>query len=269
METVGKVYHAASNAVFGEEHQTSGEEPVSGQTGRGTATDPYDAGNAEEQAKETPQETTQQTTEDNKLGSTEQSSTLGNDPKDPKDTFQRSEARAEPDAPSDAVSGGLVGHPSSGANPTPKQQGADKPLDQPSEKQTSSIQDRKATTEDVQDPTSSGAASSSHTTGQDSSSGAKSTDTTHKEEQGTGEKYVKSSGFAAEGGDFDATNPGAGREADRLLGHHGEGHTTSGAGAGESHTSSANGDAGAHDKPKMMTKMKEKLHLGKHHDVKA
>ncbi|RKU44197.1 hypothetical protein DL546_001435 [Coniochaeta pulveracea] len=35
--------------------------------------------------------------------------------------------------------------------------------------------------------------------------------------EGTGEKYVKTSGLAADGGDFDATKPGAGREADRLL----------------------------------------------------
>ncbi|WDK15746.1 hypothetical protein CGRA01v4_07027 [Colletotrichum graminicola] len=33
--------------------------------------------------------------------------------------------------------------------------------------------------------------------------------------EGTGEKYVKSSGLAVDGGDFDATKPGAGREADR------------------------------------------------------
>lgn len=35
------------------------------------------------------------------------------------------------------------------------------------------------------------------------------------EPKGTGEKWVKSSGLAADGGDFDATKPGAGREADR------------------------------------------------------
>lgn len=34
--------------------------------------------------------------------------------------------------------------------------------------------------------------------------------------EGTGEKYVKSSGMKAEGGDFDAANPGAGKEADRM-----------------------------------------------------
>jgi hypothetical protein len=33
--------------------------------------------------------------------------------------------------------------------------------------------------------------------------------------EGTGEKYVKSSGMKADGGDFDAAKPGAAREADR------------------------------------------------------
>jgi hypothetical protein len=32
---------------------------------------------------------------------------------------------------------------------------------------------------------------------------------------GTGEQYVKSTGFKGDGGDVDAKNPGAGREADR------------------------------------------------------
>jgi hypothetical protein len=34
-------------------------------------------------------------------------------------------------------------------------------------------------------------------------------------DEGTGEKYVKSSGMVADGGDFDAASPGAGKEADR------------------------------------------------------
>jgi hypothetical protein len=33
--------------------------------------------------------------------------------------------------------------------------------------------------------------------------------------EGTGEQWVKSSGLKADGGDFDAANPGAGKEADR------------------------------------------------------
>jgi len=43
--------------------------------------------------------------------------------------------------------------------------------------------------------------------------------------EGTGELYVKSSGMKADGGDFDASNPGAGKEADRLLETKGIHHT--------------------------------------------
>jgi len=32
--------------------------------------------------------------------------------------------------------------------------------------------------------------------------------------EGTGERYVRSTGLAADGGDFDATHVGAGREAE-------------------------------------------------------
>lgn len=41
------------------------------------------------------------------------------------------------------------------------------------------------------------------------------------DKKGTGEQYVKTSGLQADGGDFDATKPGAGKEADRksLLQH--------------------------------------------------
>lgn len=37
----------------------------------------------------------------------------------------------------------------------------------------------------------------------------------NSESKGTGEQYVKTSGLQADGGDFDATKPGAGKEADR------------------------------------------------------
>lgn len=47
METAKGIVDAASKMVFGEnQNQTGGEEPVSGQTGEGTANKPYDAGNA-------------------------------------------------------------------------------------------------------------------------------------------------------------------------------------------------------------------------------
>ncbi|KAJ5312559.1 hypothetical protein PENANT_c007G04109 [Penicillium antarcticum] len=56
METVNKYVSAASNAIWGEDSSSSnphnlqhGEEPISGVQGKGGATDPYDAGNREEQ----------------------------------------------------------------------------------------------------------------------------------------------------------------------------------------------------------------------------
>ena len=49
------------------------------------------------------------------------------------------------------------------------------------------------------------------------SADAEATDDKGEEEKskGTGEEYVKTTGLAADGGNFDATKPGAGREADR------------------------------------------------------
>ncbi|KAK4661823.1 uncharacterized protein QC763_708020 [Podospora pseudopauciseta] len=44
-----------------------------------------------------------------------------------------------------------------------------------------------------------------------------SVDTQEDHEDGTGELYVRSSGLKADGGDFDAAAPGAGKEADRLM----------------------------------------------------
>jgi len=38
-----------------------------------------------------------------------------------------------------------------------------------------------------------------------------------EEKKATGQEVVHATGFAAEGGDFDASNPGAGKEADRLV----------------------------------------------------
>lgn len=43
----------------------------------------------------------------------------------------------------------------------------------------------------------------------------KDTENDKNENQGTGEQYVQTTGLQADGGDFDATKPGAGREADR------------------------------------------------------
>lgn len=52
MQTVNQVIDSASKAIWGDkisqqQQEQHGSEPVSGVTGKGTATDPYDAGNRE------------------------------------------------------------------------------------------------------------------------------------------------------------------------------------------------------------------------------
>ncbi|TQV92320.1 hypothetical protein V2A60_007011 [Cordyceps javanica] len=85
------------------------------------------------------------------------------------------------------------------------------------------------------------------------------------QEKGTGEMYVKSSGLQADGGDFDATKPGAGREADRLMEEKGISTSSSGGkdkgseSADHHHKSSSSGSEGK-EKHSIVDKIKEKLH---------
>jgi len=89
--------------------------------------------------------------------------------------------------------------------------------------------------------------------------------------EGTGEQYVKSSGVKADGGDFDAANPGAGREADRLLEEKGVKREVPGAkGGDESVKSDGKADetsnGGGKEKKSIKEKIKEKLHIHKEKD---
>jgi len=79
----------------------------------------------------------------------------------------------------------------------------------------------------------------------------------HGKEKGTGSKYVKSTGMAADGGDFDATRPGAGREAIRLMeekGLHKSERGDDAPGAGK--------QPPVPSEPSKIDKLKEKLHIG-------
>lgn len=49
METISNVAAAASKVIFGEsktDNETAGQEPVSGEQGRGTPNEPFDKGNS-------------------------------------------------------------------------------------------------------------------------------------------------------------------------------------------------------------------------------
>ncbi|RTE68763.1 hypothetical protein BHE90_016861, partial [Fusarium euwallaceae] len=76
------------------------------------------------------------------------------------------------------------------------------------------------------------------------------------------DEYVHATGFHADGGDFDATKPGAGREADRLLEekgvHLGE-ESSSGSHSHGSHEKHSHDDKHK-DKPSLGERIKAKLH---------
>jgi hypothetical protein len=83
----------------------------------------------------------------------------------------------------------------------------------------------------------------------------------HGQEKGTGEQWIKTSGLAADGGDFDATKPGAGKEATRLMEekgiHRDEGNPQP---SDVSPTNPADDSTAA--KESKVQKLKEKLHIG-------
>jgi hypothetical protein len=127
-----------------------------------------------------------------------------------------------------------------------KEQGADRPAEEPSEGNEQAIREEKEATEKA--------------LGEEDRSGQSLGGAAHyAPKKGTGEQWVKSTGTAADGGDFDAAKPGAGREADRLLEQQGIHH--------EPHPSQANvaEPTEKHEKPKLGEKIKEKLHIGHHH----
>jgi hypothetical protein len=111
--------------------------------------------------------------------------------------------------------------PSSGAAPGgQKQQGADRPLDTPSSSAKEDDTEAILKTRDPNDH--SGEPMHMHTGKEKDTFEARRESKAgnpggveHGKEQGTGEEWVKTSGLHADGGDFDATKPGAGREADR------------------------------------------------------
>ena len=136
-----------------------------------------------------------------------------------------------------AVEPSVGADPSSGQQQRQKQQGGDRPLEEPSGEEASAISKEKQMTENAQ-AGGEGSADGSHGPGsgavkhdQEDHSGAPLGTVPHggseeerkphpgqeggEKSRGTGEQWVKSSGLAADGGDFDATKPGAGREADR------------------------------------------------------
>jgi len=157
--------------------------------------------------------------------------------------------------------------PESGAQPTTKQQGADKPTTGPEgADEHAAVKESKNAAEESQE--SGSVATEPQGPGPKvlgSGGDAEKKDDgpqTESHGEGTGEKYVKSSGLKADGGDFDAANPGAGKEADRLLETKGikkEQPAEGTGGTGKAEVEAKN-DLSESGKPSLKEKIKAKLH---------
>ncbi|KAI1374619.1 hypothetical protein F4677DRAFT_447253 [Hypoxylon crocopeplum] len=265
METVNSVAAAAAKAVWGENKQ-NGQEPISGQTGDTSKGEPYDAGNIEDlKAQESEAQTNGETktngsTEHTKdaefskgTGTAAESEETPNNPSTdlkakstPKDTSKAQNDVRDPEDPktnpksaptdvNDADDGPNEAQKLDGPGPKPidevaREHGGDAGKLNEGEKPAESKEEEEEEEEDGPNAKSKG--------------------------EGTGEQYVKSSGLKADGGDFDATKPGAGKEADRLMEEKGM-HGYSDAGAKDS------GDTSGHVDKQEKKDDKEKKSIGK------
>jgi len=265
-------------------NQTAGQEPVSGVTGAGNADEPFDKGNAE--AGEVKPVTST-------LPDRTQSSTIDPESSSSPTTLLGAKTDMERNQPAitDPKTSGTAD--STGANvdttnvkigSTPKpgdvQDGTEDAVKRAESGQRISDEEREQLAEAgklPKDPNDhSGEPMKMHgesklgdDLGEDSLDGAAKKERAksvshegggeHGKEQGTGTQYVKSSGLAAEGGDFDASNPGAGREATRLLEE--KGVKRDGDNHGKREMPAGTGEKPAH-KSSTMDKIKDKLHIG-------
>jgi len=272
METVTNVVSSASKMIWGE--TKTGEEPINGQTGAGTLNEPYDKGNDVAGTTATDSTTT---------------SSHSTEP-----TTSPSTTATESTTPNTSSTNPA----SSGATPHQKQQGADRPTDEPSAAQTEAVKDKKEKAEDSaskhhitsdeereklaekgelpKDPNDhSGEPMKMHAGGdpekpvegenlkektERSASVAQEGGGEHGKVKGTGEQWVKTSGVAAEGGDFDVTKPGAGREATRIMEE--KGIKTEGNKVDPNASEETSPSPESKEKVSKIAKLKDKLHIG-------
>ncbi|KAJ3578114.1 hypothetical protein NPX13_g2451 [Xylaria arbuscula] len=208
METINNMAASAAKAVWGESQPTT-EEPVSGRVGDTSKGEPYDAGNIEPSS-----DNAGRVASTNDTAESRSTSQLNGEASEPaqfaKTTGTAAESNDTPNNPStDLKEKSVPEDTSKGQNDT---RSPEDPKTNP----------RSAPT-DVNDADEEGVNEAPNLDGPgpkplvEAKDNKETEDDESKKSSGTGEQYVKSSGLKADGGDFDATNPGAGREADRLM----------------------------------------------------
>ncbi|KAF5963421.1 hypothetical protein FBULB1_13404 [Fusarium bulbicola] len=275
METISNLTAAASKAVWGDD-QTTNREPVSGVQGDTKHGEPYDAGNlgtTSTLALETPQQ--EKVAQNFGSHDEERATGLGHEAPVSKPTETTNAASATPSVPTPNPHSKDT---SAGQNDTRDPAQADKgnkdlhDVDDTSEGTDVKLGEgpgpqpiEKLAKEHGGDAGNAPVEGTSHKPTEVGSEGA--TESSKSENQPHDPKedeYVTASGFAADGGDFDASKPGAGREADRLMGQKGIHLGESGSSdhsKTESHSSDKHhGSDEKKDKPSIGERIKAKLH---------
>ncbi|OAA44888.1 glycine-rich cell wall structural protein 1 [Metarhizium rileyi] len=234
METISSIANTAAKVVWGD--GTEHDEPASGVQGDVSKGEPYDGGNIDpmdQNRKETEHSTMEESEALNEMQDSKKRTEEA--PSPPTEPLVRFASEPRKDSPQSGGNNSTV----EGDGPRPladiaKEHGGDAGNLQTGSEPTSAKGD------DV---------NASHT--KDGSS----------ESRGTGEKYVETTGLAADGGDFDATKPGAGREADRLM--EDKGVDRQGGVDQPKLDSSSSGSRSKDGKPSLKEKIKDKLHIHK------
>lgn len=215
METITNVASVASKTIFGD--GSDKKEPVSGRTGDVSKGEPYDAGNLDP--------------EDQKRFETLPTPTPGTESQNPlrvtDDPVAAATTSTEPAPKGDTSAGQTDPKP----NPTDT---SDNPEEATSSEQPTGPGPKPVEVLAKEHGGNAGAVGNEEVKSEEKKE--EESETT-KGELGSGEKLVHASGLAADGGDFDASKPGAGREADRLMEErgidHGEKDGKSGSGSGK------------------------------------
>jgi len=250
METISNLAGVAQKVIFGT--GVTGEEPVAGVQGGGTAESPFDKGNEEAENENKPSDAApSEITGD---PSSAQQGLLGgeknqgaNDPNQEPSSAEIGEKDEDGNIRmphSDAEREKLM---EKGEFPRDPNDHSGEPLKVHNEAVSSDDKDDEDQPKDRKD-----------------SVAQEGGDPHGEEKKGDGTEYVKSSGVAADGGDFDATKPGAGAEANRLLetkGVHKDGGGAADHSADTSNQDKSSGDSAPAVKESKLQKIKDKLHI--------
>ncbi|KAM0449132.1 hypothetical protein ACHAO4_007794 [Trichoderma viride] len=263
LETLNNLASSAAKAVWGESNDAeTHKEPISGATGDVSKGEPYDAGNLDPQAQSKVESALKGEEAAPSDLTDDQNYTLSSSKKDKgvlsaAATSATNEGVSEPrSAPTTSTVDPEEGKPLdelTGKGPRPveelaKENGGNAAAAAPAATETDSAPAVSATAPEEKKPELAGNEQKSN------------------EHEATGDEYVKSSGLAADGGDFDVTKPGAGLEADRLMEQKGIKIDDADTKDKAASSNSSNGgrkssDSSRKDKPKLKERIKNKLHM--------